>query len=32
VDIVRIGLLYVINGYMAAVAVNNKEAFLGGSG
>jgi len=29
-DIVRIGLLYIINGYITAVAVDNKEAFLKG--
>jgi len=31
-DIVKISLLYVINGYIATVAINNKEVFLKGSG
>ena len=29
-DIVKIGLLYVINSYIAAVTVNNKKVFLRG--
>jgi len=28
-DVIRVGLLYIINRYIAAVTVDNKEALLG---
>ena len=28
-DIVKVGLPYIINGYIATMAVNNEEALLG---